>query len=341
MYIAIRGEWPFSTDEFATLIEQIFTSQRDFWNDYEFPYYLVSVIPIDTKNSTGGTALTNTFSLFLGDTRFSKDEYLKHLAWLISHEHFHTWIGHKISSSEPEGSMYWFSEGFTEYYAVKLNHKNGIISQNDYVDHINKILTNYFSSPVHNASNDTIVKDFWTDPSIAQLPYDRGFALAFYLDTKIQSESEGLSLDNFMYDLLELTNRTGKPFSLDDLSNLLTSYIGQEELYAIKNFINGGKSIPVFHDALGSDYSLKWEDYIGFNLRKSLATGIIEGIQHGNIPFQAGLLNGSKILEFNRDGTAVTLSVIDAKESIQKDISYDLGELKQVPQYIEGARISE
>src|SRR3569832_420287 len=159
VYIAIRGEWPFSTDEFVNLIEQIFISQRCFWNDYEFPYYLVSVIPIDAEGSTGGTALTNTFSLFLGDTRFSKDEFLKHLAWLISHEHFHTWNGIKISSSEPEGSMYWFSEGFTEYYAVKLNHKNGIMSQNDYVDHINELLIDYFSSPVHYASNETIVKD--------------------------------------------------------------------------------------------------------------------------------------------------------------------------------------
>src|SRR5258708_7739898 len=145
--------------------------------------------------------------------------------------------------------MYWFSEGFTEYYAVKLNHKNGIMSQNDYVDHINEILIDYFSSPVHNASNETIVKKFWTDPKIQRLPYVRGFTLALYLDTKIQSKSEGLSLDNFMHDLLELTKRTGEPFSLDDLSNLITKYINQEELHTIKNYINSGKSIPVFHDA--------------------------------------------------------------------------------------------
>ena len=218
------------------------------------------------------------------------------------------------------------------YYAAKLNHKNGIISQNDYVDRINEVLIDYFSSPVHNAPNDTIVKDFWTDPTIEQLPYVRGFTLAFYLDTKIQSESEGHSLDNFMHDLLELINRTGKPFSFDDFSNLITSYISQEELLVVKNFISGGKSIPVFHKALGSDYSLKWEDYIGFNLQKSLAKGTIEGIKRGSIPFQAGVSNGSKILDYNRKGTVITLSVKDEKES--KDISYDLLELKQVPQFI-------
>src|SRR3569832_952647 len=137
-----------------------------------------------------------------------------------------------------------------------------------------------------------------------------------------------------MHSLLELTNRTGKPFSLDDLSNLITKYVDQEEIHAIKNYINGGMSIPVFHDALGPDYSLKWEDYIGFNLRKSLATGAVEGVKCGSIPSLAGLLNGSTILEFNINGTVVTLSIIDAKESIQKNISYDLMELKQVPQYV-------
>jgi predicted metalloprotease with PDZ domain len=334
VYVAIRGNWPFSADELTALVEQIFISQRNFWNDHEFPYYLVSVVPIDAKNSTGGTALRDTFSLFLGDNNFSKDDYLKHLGCLISHEHFHTWNGHKIRSSEPEGSMYWFSEGFTEYYAVKLNRKSGIMSQKEYVDHVNDILMHYFSSPVHNASNETIVKNFWTDPATEKLPYDRGFALALYLDTKIQSKSEKLSLDNFMYDLLELTNQKGVWFSFDDLFNLVANYVDQQDLPSIKRFVIEGESIPIFHHAMGSDYHLEWEDYIGFKLRESLAQGSIKGVSYGNIAFQAGLKNGLKILEFNRSGSIITLTVMDEKEGIQKDVSYDLKEIKQIPQYV-------
>lgn len=72
VYTAMRGKWPFSSEEFANVIEKIFISQRGFWSDYDFPFYLVSVIPIDAKNSTGGTGLTDTFLLFLGDNKFSK-----------------------------------------------------------------------------------------------------------------------------------------------------------------------------------------------------------------------------------------------------------------------------
>ena len=334
VYIAIRGKWPFSADEFTALVEQIFISQRDFWNDHKFPYYLVSVVPIDAKNSTGGTALRDAFSLFLGDNNFSKDDYLKHLGWLISHEHFHTWNGHKIRSSEPEGSMYWFSEGFTEYYAVKLNRKSGIMSQKEYIDHVNAILMDYFSSPVHNASNETITKNFWTDPATGKLPYDRGFVLALYLDTKIQLNPEGLSLDNFMYDLFELTNQKDIGFSSDDLLNLVANYIDQQDLHSLKKFVIEGDSIPVFHHAMGSDYHLAWEDYIGFNLQESLAQGIIKGVKHGSISFQAGLANGLKLFQFNRNGTVVTLTVLDEKTSVEKTISYDLKESKQIPQYV-------
>ncbi len=334
IYIAIRGNWPFSADEFADLVGKIVMSQRNFWNDYEYPYYLVSAIPIHTKNFYGGTALTYTFSLFLGDNNDSKDDYLKNLAGLISHEHFHTWNGHKIRSCEPEGSMYWFSEGFTEYYSVKLNYNSGIISQKEYVNLINNFLIDYFSSPVHNISNNTIVKNSWTDRATQLLPYDRGFVLALYLDTKIQSKSEDLSLDNFMYDLLELSKQNNKGFSFDNFFNLLGNYIDQQDLLSVKKFVIEGDTIPVFQEAVSSDYHLEWEDYIGFKLQESLSSGYVKGVLDGSAAFQAGLTNGVKIIDFNKDGTIVNVTIIDENEGVQKNIKYELKELKKIPRYI-------
>jgi predicted metalloprotease with PDZ domain len=328
IHIALRGNWPFSPDELTALIQQIFTSQRNFWNDNDFPHYLVSVIPIHTKNCTGGIALTNTFSLFL-NSNYSKQDFLKRLAKLISHEHFHTWNGHKIWFSEPERSMYWFTEGFTEYYSVKLNYQHGITSQEEYAEHVNEILRDYFSSPAHHASNETIVQSFWSDFSIQRLPYNRGFALALYLDTKIQSQAGSFSLDHFMHALLELTKQKRLPFSSKDLSELMAHYIDQDDLHLIKECIIQGKTIPVFQHALGSDYHLEWVDYVGFNVKESLAKGIIEGVTHASIPFQAGLRNGLKILHFKQDKTRVTVTLVN-----RNTISYDLKELKQVPQYI-------
>ncbi len=333
IYIAMRGEWPFSGDELTTLVEKIFLSQRNFWNDHEFPYFLVSVVPIDTKNSTGGTALKNAFSLFLGDNNFPKDDYLKHLAWLISHEHFHTWNGYKIRSSEPEGSMYWFSEGFTEYYAVKLNRQSGIMSERDYVDHMNGILRDYFASPVHHIPNETIVKNFWFDFPTAKLPYDRGFTLALYLDAKIQSKQEGRSLDHFMHDLFAITYQKERQFSFDDFLTLAATYLDDEDLDPLKRSIIEGETISLIEEALGSEYHLAWEEYVGFNLQESLTDGIIKGVQYGSISFQAGLLNGLKLLEFNQSRTLITLLLLNEKTAEQTTISYDLKETRNIPRY--------
>lgn len=256
IYIASRGAWPFSKVEFANKVEQIITSQRSFWNDFEFPYYLISIIPIDLKNTTAGTALTNCFSLFLGDNDFSEEEYIKHLACLISHEHFHTWNGVKIRFSEPEGSMYWFSEGFTEYYSGKLNYLHGIMSESDYIEYVNVILKDYFSSPFHGATNEEIIKGFWKDAKLGRLPYVRGFSLALYLDAKLQSQ--GNSLDQFMLNLFAFSKSIDRPLSANDLCFLISRYITQDDLQSIRGMVLNGVSVPV-PQTLGNN-PLIWKD---------------------------------------------------------------------------------
>ncbi len=334
VYVAMRGKWPFSCEEFVNIVEKVCGSQRNFWDDYEFPFYLVSVIPIKAKNYLSGTGLTNTFSLFLGDNEWAKAEYLKDLTWLVSHEHFHTWNGGKMRSSEREGSMYWFSEGFTEYYAVKLNHRYGIMAQGEYIDHINAILTNYYLSPVHRAPNARIVKEFWVNPDVKELPYNRGFTLALYLDAKIQTQGQGLSLDDFMRDVFTFTKQKNCRYSSEELLELLGKYLDQEEISAVKDMIFKGETVPLPQRAPVSGYTLIWENFLGFNLKSSLSTGVVEGVKRGSVPFQAGLINGSNLLKFEKKGTVVTLLVRHPDEDSPKTISYDLIEIKTRPQYV-------
>jgi hypothetical protein len=49
-----------------------------------------------------------------------------------------------MMSCGPEGELFWFKEGFTEYYAVKLNYRNHLIDLNDYLEHINTIMYDYY-----------------------------------------------------------------------------------------------------------------------------------------------------------------------------------------------------
>lgn len=333
VYIATRGDLNCTNDEFVHLTEKIIQSQRDFWNDYDFPHYLITAIPIVDENVITGAASTNTFSLFLGKITYAKDEYLNRLAHMISHEHFHSWVPIKMHSSEREGAVFWFTEGFTEYYSVKLNYQNGIMTLKQYVDHTNELLAEYFESSVHNESNDRILNDFWNDPEVQRLPYVRGFVLASYCDSKIQTASSGLySLDNVMHDLPKITLNTKGMFSKADLIALLSRYLPSEEIIKIERYVTHGESIPVNESMFQNDYRLEWIDYLGFDLQQSFSKGIIRGVKPKNVAATAGLKNGSKLLDWNRNGTKVHLTV--SEKDVEKTISYDLINLKKIPKFV-------
>jgi predicted metalloprotease with PDZ domain len=333
VYIATRGDLRFTNDEFVHLTEEIIKSQRDFWKDYDFPHYLITAIPIEDENVISGTATTNAFSLFLGKFTYPKDEYLNRLAHMISHEHFHTWIGQKMASSEQENSMFWFTEGFTEYYSIKLNYQNGIMTLKQYVDHTNELLAEYFESSVHHESNDRIVKDFWNDPEVQRLPYFRGYVLASYWDSKIKNTSSGLyCLDNVMHDLQKATRDKGT-FSKADLITILSRYLPEEEISKIEQHVTQGESIPIDESMFQNEYRLEWTDNLGFDLQQSLAAGVIRWVKPKSLAAQSGLKNGLKLLGWNREGTKVHLTVSE-KDDVVKTISYDLIALKKIPKFV-------
>ena len=331
VYIAVRGDRIPSKENFLSLIESIIQSQRDFWNDHSDPHFLITVLPIDRKNSFSGTVLINSFNLLLGES----EEILDLLRDLISHEYFHNWNAGKISSSEEEGSMYWFSEGFTEYYSYKLNYQCSLLEKKEYVGKLNAILGEYYSSPVLQEGNDEIKNRFWENPSYQRLPYIRGCTLALYLDSIIKSKSRDLySLDDLMHDLHDLVQETKGPFSIKDFYNLCTKYLSAEDIELVKSIIENGDIVPLNENMLGSDYYLEWTDYFGFYLEKSLKQGIIQGVYNGNSANQAGLQNGMKIVDWSKNESTISVRV-SFKNGDAKLIVYELGPMEKIPQFID------
>jgi len=91
VYVALRGEWNFSDEEFTETVAKIIHSERDFWQDYDFPYYLVTAIPMAGDDDQGGTGRINAFAMFLSDDRDLDYRFKR----LLAHEAFHTWNGAK------------------------------------------------------------------------------------------------------------------------------------------------------------------------------------------------------------------------------------------------------
>jgi predicted metalloprotease with PDZ domain len=260
IFVAIRGNWLFKDTDFVLMVNKIISAQREFWNDYDFPYFLITVIPVIKSENicmTGGTGLENSFAMFLGSKKFMT---LHKLAWTISHEHFHTWNGRKIGRQEPEALIYWFAEGFTSYYTVLLNLRAGIYTIDNYVKEYNKTLLNYFISPVRNEENIEILKKFWVNHDIEHLPYYRGTILAHEWNLHIKKESkERYSLDNVMFDILYQAQKNKRVFTAELFDNVIKKYLKEGVAQEIDMYIDRGETIELSPDALGPCFMLAWE----------------------------------------------------------------------------------
>lgn len=201
--LCLYGKFDFNDQEIIQNTKKIIQSQRDFFNDYNFDNYLITVIEtpvtvIETpeKNeklaSMGGIALRNSFAAYL-----SKGITKTQFKILLAHEHLHNWIGGVIRNAQEELN-YWWSEGFTDYYARVLSTRYRSLSLDEFIAEVNDILKEYYSSPVINANNAKIKKEFWNSYDVYRQAYLRGFVFAVSLNCKIKRYAPNSSIDEIL-----------------------------------------------------------------------------------------------------------------------------------------------
>lgn len=248
VYVSIRGRWSFSDDQFCENVKEILRVQRDFWRDHNFPFFLVTVLPIEGSSDQGGTGRTNSYALFLSDDR-TIDYRLKRV---IAHETFHTWLGEKIQFAEPEQLVYWFKEGFCDYYARLTLLRAKLISLNEYVTEYNNVLNSYYKSSVRYEKNERLVTDFWSDNDMMRLPYLRGDIIAHNLNYLISKNSGGTkSLDDLLRDIFKRSQNESLVVSNGSLSALIRYYAGDQALSDIMRTLNSGAHLKTYPEALG------------------------------------------------------------------------------------------
>lgn len=285
VYFVTRGDWKiFDDDEVFNILRETITFQNDFWNDPRKGIYSVSLIPTfepwtttSKSNSIGGSGLPNSFISFASNNDGTTP---KKISWLYNHELLHKWISRTIKN-ENEVEQYWFSEGFTDYYAYKLMLKNDKLNIEEFIKTLNKevIIPHYNDSIKTIPNSELTFQKYWSNYSLYQkLPYRRGLLYAFLIDTQIKQQSQfASSLDNLMHDLLEM--------SLDDenlrLNNvifkqLLTKYLNSQALAEFELYIINGQIID-FNGKLPEGLSLEIQNNIPlFKIESSIDTIQVE-----------------------------------------------------------------
>jgi predicted metalloprotease with PDZ domain len=334
LWVALFGRWSFADGEFVDLATNVATTGREFFADFTKPHYLISAIPVGGEpgsSSLGGTGLTNSFALFMtsGASLASDGSGVGSVDWLLSHELFHEWNGHVIQLAQPEQLCYWFSEGFTDFYARRLLYRSGRIGRDEYVASWNSKLQAFAANPARAVPAERVREAFWSDRNVGEVPYQRGDLVALFVDAAIRAQSRGeRSLDELMRALVARGHAGAPPFDTDGLCDVIAEFAGRATADAVMRWALEGQEAPLESDALGPEFELVPATFArfetGFDHEASLASGTVRGVHPGGPAERAGLRDGMHVRSWSiRHGAPEQPIVLRVREAgMEREISY-------------------
>ena len=244
------------------LITKFIPNVREFWQDYDFKFYFVSMIPLLTKipSTMTGIGLKNGFG-----TRYSGPLDTEKLA-TIAHEISHTWIGGRLQLKSIGMENEWFNEGFNDYIAIYNLVRAGLFDKNAFLKYTNQeILGQYYRNPENTTPGDSIEANFWKSRNFEKIPYHRGFIYAFYLDNQIRlATGSKKTIRDFMLILHKQNKRNKKQiFTVSDFAKALSAFLPIEKTaFEIRTYMHDGKVMDFKQLRLIDAFQVSFEDQV-------------------------------------------------------------------------------
>jgi hypothetical protein len=268
-------------------ISKLFSCDTD--NNIE---YTVNIVGQIEKN------LQKDRSMGLGDTKnsnifiYNLDKGVSnfYVSSTIIHEMLHQWIGTRIKID----NCGWFGEGFTDYYAMKINtHMNHHLK--DLVEYYNLCLIHEYT---YTSNEDTESSNFWIQNRLQS--YVFGQLLASNLNYKISQHSSGkYCLDDIMRDLYKLSLIKNTKLSIEDFFQIGNVYWSEFSRYT-ESILNKKSTLQHSSGELGKcvkslNKKFALANY-GFNYYEALQNLVATDLKKNNILYKMGLRNKHKFL---------------------------------------------
>ena len=301
--VAMHGDWKFTPEQMSDLMVRISGAAANFWGDKNQDFF-VAVTPMRTPGGQGtaqyGVGLGDAFSLW--STTEVGQAALTHI---VAHEHEHVWFPTRVGgvrTGRDEPLDYWLSEGFTDFYTLRILLRSGLWTPEQFVADYNRILRDYANSPVIAAPNAVIPAGFWEDPAVADLPYLRGLVLAALWDDRLRRQTHGArDLDDVvlaMRDRAATQTTTGNA-----VENLRLAYSGfGGDLRAdYANLVDKGAPVLLPADLFGDCARVVTTQTRAFDrgfdsARTNAKGGVVDGVDPQGPAYAAGLRNGMRIV---------------------------------------------
>lgn len=296
--ILIRGHLAIDDSALVNGVRRVVQAERGFWRTPSPPNYLVS-IGVAPRGSLGGQRLVNTFVANIDSTRHMDERVLG----LFSHELMHEWIGGALHESPaiPDGSLSWFTEGFTEFATHRVMRAAGLLSDSAYMAAINRALLDHAISTARDSAWTAIVDGYWRDGAMQREPYVRGELIGLELNAAMLRASKGqVSLDSTLRRLTAQRDRFPNGFTQETLMEQLGTQAEPASARAIVEPLLAGGPITLSADALGGCAQpamvqrTTWDP--GFDIDASIAAKRVVRARPGGPAAAAGLRDSMPIL---------------------------------------------
>lgn len=185
-----------------------------------------------------GESYTNASVITSSQTFSAKNR----LVWsdLLAHELFHYWNGIRLASASTERTQ-WFSEGFTEYYAVLAQVNLGLISRAIFEKHLEQNVANYRYFMHSGLYKDASLQSAGAAKARNRFGvYNGGFVVALALDLDIHQRTNGRkSLDDVMQRLFTEFALKDRQFRSPDIVEAVSGIAGADYTNFFKAHVEG------------------------------------------------------------------------------------------------------
>lgn len=317
--VAMAPGFDFSIDEFADFTTKIVKAETKFLREPAFPPFVVTAMPAgppirDGESRVAGSGLYQSFALYMAP----KSTLTDGVQGLFAHELFHQWNGRLLPAAEPERLVYWFTEGFTEYYALRILFESGIWDAPTYARWINRHLREYAANPAINATNGEIDARYWTDrDTVGQVAYQRGVILGLRWHALAQKQGQRSGVDAWFFGLLEAARRGAVALTNDKLRQTGVVTFGDWFGAEFDRYVRNAQTIDLPPDILAPALKGRVEKItaydLGFDRSRSLSEKRISGLRKGSAAAAAGLREGDELVAWTITGDPDTPTRVEVR----------------------------
>jgi predicted metalloprotease with PDZ domain len=308
------------------------------YHDYTFILHLRS-------NTGGGLEHLNSTALGFRRFAFGDEDGYRRFQSLVAHEFFHLWNVKRIRpdalgpfdyNKENYTRLLWVAEGITEYYGNLMVRRAGLISDQDYLNHLARQIEDFQNTPgrevmsAEEASFDAWIKYYRPDENSVNSQisyYDKGELLGLLLDLEIRRRTDSRkSLDDVMRYLYteffqKQRNYTPTDFQKacesmagDSLEQFFARYVrGHDDLIPAYDEILAGAGLRLEQGGRGigqADASVPTKAFLGADLNQQGDHLMVVSVRSGTPAYEQGLNAKDEIVAL--DGGRVTKDTFES-----------------------------